>query len=173
MGHDDIIKEALSYDLSSDIHEAWRNNRLKEDGTYETRIKRTKDEKWILIHGTNEVDIANCSFEDLPFDWQYENLETSRVAINLVYDKIINGEKISLKEKEEMASIIHEEWLRRNEWVYDLKIGNPRLAVPYEYLSNEDKEKYKVQLMPAIKKIQDYKDGLINIDDICSRFNIN
>ncbi len=31
---DRVIKEALSYALGSDIHEAWRATRKREDGTF-------------------------------------------------------------------------------------------------------------------------------------------
>ena len=55
-------------------------------------IKKSKDEEWNLAHGTDEVDIANCTFEELPSNWQYENLEAGRVAIGLVYEKVLNGE---------------------------------------------------------------------------------
>lgn len=36
---DIVIKNALSYSLASDLHEAWRLTRRKEDGTYEPRKK--------------------------------------------------------------------------------------------------------------------------------------
>lgn len=74
------------------MHEVWRNSRKREDGTYESRIKKSKNEKWNLAHSTDEVDIANCTFEELPSNWQYENLEAGRVAIGLVYEKVLNGE---------------------------------------------------------------------------------
>ena len=41
---DIVIKNALSYSLGSDLHEAWRLTRKKEDGIYEPRIKKSKDE---------------------------------------------------------------------------------------------------------------------------------
>ena len=63
---DRVVKEALSYALGSDIHEAWRATRKREDGTFEPRIKKSKDEAWNEAHGTDEVDIANCSFNELP-----------------------------------------------------------------------------------------------------------
>lgn len=51
------------------MHEVWRNSRKREDGTYESRIKKSKDEEWNLAYGTDEVDIANCTFEELPSNW--------------------------------------------------------------------------------------------------------
>ena len=62
--NDSMIKEALAYSLGSDLHEVWRSNRKLEDGTFEPRIKKSKDEEWNIKHGTDEVDIANCSFAE-------------------------------------------------------------------------------------------------------------
>ena len=61
-----VIKEALSYALGSDLHEAWRAPRKKEDGSYEPRMKKSKDAEWNATHGTDDVDIANCTFAELP-----------------------------------------------------------------------------------------------------------
>ena len=146
---DKVVKEALSYALGSDLHEAWRAPRKKEDGTFEPRMKKSKDEAWNASHGTDDVDIANCSFAELPANWQYENLEAARVAIELVYDKVMAGEPIAPEELEEMASTIHEEWLKRNSWVFDPNYGDPKLAVPYAQLSKEEQDKDKAQVGPA------------------------
>ncbi len=52
-------KELLSYSMGADLHEAWRTGRKREDGTYEPRMKKTKDQAYIDAHGgNNEVDIA-------------------------------------------------------------------------------------------------------------------
>lgn len=166
------IKNALSYDLGSDLHEAWRAPRKKEDGTYEPRIKKSKDAAWNESHGTDEVDIANCSFEELPSNWQYENLEAARVAIELVYEKIISGQQITNEETEIMAATIHDEWLRRNSWVFDENYGDPKLAVHYSQLTKEEQDKDKAQLLPAILKVQSYMNGLINIEEICEKYNL-
>lgn len=171
--NDTTIKNALSYALGSDLHEAWRTPRKKEDGTYEPRIKKSKDEAWNTSHGTDEVDIANCSFEQLPSNWQYENLEAARVAIELVYDKTISGEEINEEEIEQMAAVIHEEWLKRNEWVFNPEYGDPKLAVPYAQLSKEEQEKDKAQIEPACAKVQAYINGLINIEEICAQYNLS
>ena len=171
---DFIIKNALSYSLGSDLHEAWRAPRKREDGTFESRIKKSKDEAWNASHGTNEVDIANCSFEELPSNWQYENLEAARVAIELVYDKTISNEQFTPDEIEKMASVIHDEWLKRNDYVFGSveQGGRPDLAVPYEQLSPEEKDKDKAQLGPAIEKVKAYMNNLIDIAQICSQYNL-
>ena len=170
---DSVIKNALSYELGSDLHEAWRETRKREDGSFEPRMKQSTDEDWNAMHGTDQVDIANCTFQELPSNWQYENLEAARVAIELAYDKTMAGESISDEELEEMASHIHEEWLKRNDWVYDPNYGDPKLAVPYQELSKEEQDKDKVQIRPAVEKIQDYKDGLIDIEKVCEKYGIS
>jgi len=55
-------------ELASAFHEDWRKTRKQEDGSFEPRIKETKDEAWIQKHGTNQVDIANTTFGELPED---------------------------------------------------------------------------------------------------------
>lgn len=168
-----VIKNALSYALGSDLHEAWRAPRKLEDGTFEPRIKKSKDEEWNIKHGTNEVDIANCSFEQLPSNWQYENLEAARVAIEMVFDKVMSNEPISAEEMEQMASTIHDEWLKRNDWVFDPTYGDPKLAVPYEQLSLEEKNKDKAQLVPAIAKVQAFMAGKIDVETICTQYGLS
>ncbi len=168
-----VIKEALTYALGSDLHEAWRAPRRKEDGSFEPRMKKSKDEAWNASHGTDDVDIANCSFAELPSNWQYENLEAARVAINLVYDKVMAGENISDIELEQMAATIHSEWLKRNSWVFDANYGDPKLAVPYEQLSKEEQDKDKAQIGPAINKVLAFINGLVDIDDLCAQYGID
>ena len=169
---DIVVKNALSYSLGSDLHEDWRLTRKKEDGTYEPRIKKSKDEDWNINHGTDEVDIANCSFDELPSNWQYENLEAAKVAIDLVYDKTLAGEDITSEEKEQMASVVHDEWLKRNDWVFDSEYGDPNLAVSYEDLSEDEKYKDKIQLDNAKEKVEEYVKDLIDVEELCTKYNL-
>ncbi len=168
-----VIKEALSYSLGSDLHEAWRAPRKKEDGSFEPRMKKSKDKDWNACHKTDDVDIANCSFAELPSNWQYENLEAAKVVIELVYDKIMAKEQISDTELEQMASVVHDEWLKRNSWVFDPNYGDPKLAVPYLQLSKEEQNKDKIQVKQAALKVLAFINGLIDIDLICEQYGIN
>ena len=169
---DIVIKNVLSYSLASDLHEAWRLTRQKEDGTYEARIKKSTDEEWNINHGTDEVDIANCTFEELPSNWQYENLSAAKVAIELVYDKTLAGENITEEEKEQMASVVHDEWLKRNDWVFDSEYGDPNLAVSYEDLSEDEKYKDKIQLDNAQAKVKEYVEDLIDVEELYAKYNL-
>ena len=90
--NDTTIKIALSYSLGADLHEDWRKTRLKNDGSYEPRIKNTKDEEWTKQHGTNTVDIANSTFSEMPSDYVKriaESILRKRKDLNS-YQKIIS-----------------------------------------------------------------------------------
>lgn len=150
-------KEYFAQKMGSYLHEEWRKTRLKEDGTYEPRMKKSKDDAWTEKHGTDDVDIANTSFEDLPSNWQYENLEAAKVAVDLVYEKVVSGEEITPEMIEEMSSVVHEKWLERNDWVYGKEYGNPVLAQAYEALPEEEKAKDRAQIEAAIRIIKSEK----------------
>lgn len=171
--NDDIIKEALSYDLASDLHESWRSLRKNDDGTFAPRFKKSTDERWNKVHQTDTVDIANNAFKDLPSNWQYENLEAARVVINLVYDKVMTNDIITTNEIIQMATIIHEEWLKRNRWVLDPINGNTKLATCYQQLPKEEQEKDLSQIKIAEAKIRAYQTGLVDINALCEQYHIN
>ena len=158
------IKEGLSRVLAIDLHNIWREKRRLNGDLYLSRIKYSEDDIWNLNHGTNIVDLANCEFYELPSNWKEEYLNAARVVINLVYEKTISLEDFSSVEIEEMASVIHDEWLKRNDWVYDSKIGNPKLTVPYKELSDEEKKKDREQILPAINVVKAYMNGLIDLE---------
>lgn len=144
MAHED--KEAIASiknTVASKLHEDWRKTRLNEDGSFEPRLKKTSDQKWINDHeGIDEVDIANTSYEDLPSDWQAENATAGEVvATELVIAKR-NGEEMTPEMVEMIASIVHDKWLQRNEWA---KGGE--LDVPYAELPEEEKAKDRDQVM--------------------------
>lgn len=164
-------KELLSYSMGSDLHEVWRAGRKLEDGTYEPRIKKTKDQAYIDAHGgNNEVDIANLSFAELPSDWQFENLEAAKVAINQVYDVMMGDTPVTKEQIEEMSSVVHDEWLKRNDWVFNPEYGNPDQAKPYQELSAEEKAKDRNQIKEAMTKVIKYREGEISLEDLESKF---
>ncbi len=112
------------------------------------------------------------SFSELSRASQQDNLEAAKVAIELVYDKTMAGEPITDEELEQMGSVIHEEWLKRNSWVYDSNYGNSELAVPYAQLSREEQDKDKAQVGPAQAKVQAYLNGLVDVEKICEQYGI-
>lgn len=168
---DKRAKELLSYSMGSDLHEVWGAGRKLEDGTYEPRIKKTKDQAYIDAHGgNNEVDIANLSFAELPSDWQFENLEAAKVAINQVYDVMMGDTPVTKEQIEAMSSVVHDEWLKRNSWVFDPEYGNPDQAKPYQELSAEEKAKDRNQIKEAMTKVIKYREGEISLEDLESEF---
>ena len=145
MDKSDIIEKVASI-----FHERWRKNRLQNDGKYEPMIEKSEDEQWNMEHWIDVVDIANTEFEDLPSNWKYENLEAAKVAVDLVYDKVVNSEEINSKMIEEMSKIVHEKWLERN-WV-KWSFENQRVA--YQNLSEEEKVKDRIQIELVIQIIK-------------------
>ncbi len=142
----EIQKQNLIELLASELHEEWRNNRRLSDGSYNPRIKKTTDSIWINRNDTAEVDIANTPFPELPADWQKENLEASRVAMGEVISAYENGIKLDSIFIEEASEQVHVEWLARNkEWAEEDQ------KLPYEQLSEDEKEKDRMQVRKAIE----------------------
>ena len=139
--------------VASGFHEKWRENRLQNDGKYKPMIEKSEDEEWNTVYWTDVVDIANTKFKDLPSNWKCENLEAAKVAVDLVYEKIVNKEKIDSEMIEEMSKIVHEKWLERNgvQWSFE----NQR--VDYQNLSEEEKAKDRIQIELAIQIIKSKK----------------
>ena len=51
---------------------------------YEPRWMTTTDNAWIKLQGSDQVDIANTAYPDLPSDWQAENLAAAARALSPV-----------------------------------------------------------------------------------------
>ena len=143
-------KSEIIEKVASAFHEKWRENRLIEDGKYEPMIEKSEDEVWNMKHWTDVVDIANTKFEDLPSNRKYENFEAAKVTVDLVYDKILSWDSFTSQEIEEMSKIVHEKRLERNwtQWSFE----NQR--VDYERLSEEEKDKDRMQIGLAIQIIK-------------------
>ncbi|MEV0195965.1 hypothetical protein [Nonomuraea sp. NPDC050691] len=128
------------------LHDTWRASRRLPGGGYEPRIKPTTDQAWIRRNGTDQVDIANTRYRDLPADWQKENKESATVAVRLVSDARKRGDDLTSDEFMETASEkVHVAWLRRNgEW------APPEQQLPYRELSHAEKEKDRVVVREAL-----------------------
>lgn len=134
--------------LAGLLHEEWREPRKKENGTFKPRMKKTKDEKWIKINGTNVVDIANTNYDNLPSDWQAENKASAEVAMDQIYKAKSNNENMDKYFIESASSVIHDEWLKRNgEWAPEEQ------KMPYYKLSDEEKQKDRAIIEKAIQII--------------------
>ena len=141
-------KSEIIQKVASTFHEEWRKNRLQSDWTYKPMIEKSEDEKRTEKHWTDTVDIANTAFEDLPDNWQYENIQAAQVAVDLVYEKDLG--KITAETIEELSDIVHEKRLERN-WIA-WSFENQRVA--YKDLSEEEKAKDRLQIEIAIKVLK-------------------
>lgn len=177
MEQDELIKgkdvrEALAYSLGADLHASWRKTYAKEntleDGTVKPRMKKTIDKRWIEEHGTDMVDIANTVFAELPTDWQGENLEAAKVAVDLVFGKMMAGQEITEEVLQRLSAIVHEKWLERNEYARSGELG-----VPYEQLPPEEQEKDTVQLRAAMKKVEQFRRGEIDIKKLREEYGLD
>ena len=139
-------------EVASDLHDEWREPRKISDGEYEPRIKKTDDEKWIEENSTNEIDIANTNYEELPSDWQEENKASARVAISEIIKATNKKEQLDDSFIEYASATVHEKWLYRNG-----EYAPPEQNKPYNELSEEEKDKDRKIIL---KCIEIYKEAL-------------
>jgi hypothetical protein len=134
--------------LASQAHDEWRAPRKLATGGFEPRWKTAKDPTWIAAHGTDQVDIANTAYPDLPAEWQKENREGAKVAINLVESQQQAGLPLDEGFVEQASAIVHHEWTLRNPW------ADAALLVSYEELPEVEKEKDRIFVRAAIQICQ-------------------
>jgi len=135
--------------VASALHEDWRKTRLQEDGTFEPRVKGTKDEAWIATHGTDQVDIANTGYTELPADWQAENKAAAEVVVGVMGEA--NG-AIDLSDEAQRSYVggkIHDAWLSRNDWA-----AGGELDVPFDQLPPAEQAKDIDQVVIAQQVFQ-------------------
>ena len=84
-------KEEFISSVAGELHNDWREPRKLEDGSFEPRIKSTKDKSWIEKNDTDQVDIANTSYENLPEDWQKENKDSAYLLKKQVLKFMMSG----------------------------------------------------------------------------------
>jgi len=145
-------KGRLSTQLGSILHNEWRAPRKQEDGTFEPRVKKTKDQTWSEKHGTDEVDIANTDYANLPEDWKGENKISAAAAVDEIYKAIENGQELNDGFIEQASDIIHVKWLERNgSW------APAEQNKPYAELSEEEKEKDRVIIRKAVEMFNSAK----------------
>ncbi len=149
------LKDIYIKQMWSKLHEERRKSyatkieNRDENWAIKPRIKKTTDKEWIEKHWTNEVDIANTKFEDLPKDRQVENTAAATVAINLIYEKVLRWEEITPEMVEEMSAKVHEERLKRNQYAKWWELDKP-----YKELPEVEKAKDRDQILEAIETMQ-------------------
>lgn len=133
----DIPKEKMpaATEVASRLHESWREGRRRPDGTYEPRMK--DDGKGGMI------DIANTPFADLPETWQKENMASAKHVIRAIDE---NPDATD----DEIASMVHDAWVARNEtWAPD------DLKVPFDQLPEDEKDKDRLVVEEARKALEE------------------
>ena len=134
----EAVQEAVDT-LGSAFHEDWRKSRLDEaTGTFEPRVKETKDTAWIEANGTDQVDIANSTYDQLPDDWKAENKDAAEVVVGIMIDREGLIDLSDESTRNEIGGIVHDAWLSRsnNEWA----LGG-ELDAPFPDLSAEQQAK--------------------------------
>lgn len=151
--------------IASALHENWRKTRLNADGTFEPRWKKVKDlrfkEAYFMFSqkgynmpsnlriGENglEIDIANSTYAELSQDWKAENEAAATVVLEIIEQA--NGKNVPILK---VGDIIHNEWLKRNEWA---KGGE--LDVPFKDLPKSEQLKDVEQYEIGKKVCAEYK----------------
>lgn len=132
-------------EVAAAFHEAWRAGRRKPDGSFEPRLKETKDPAWIQAHGSNQVDIANTAYAGLPADWQAENKASAEISVQFVL--AAKGAQLPPQAIEQGSTLIHIKWLERNQWAKGGELDKPYAALP-----EPEKQKDREALYQAIHK---------------------
>lgn len=142
---------ALAPTVAAEFHEDWRENFLRDQGSRAKRVKTTTDASWIAKRGTDKVDIAHTKFDDLPEDWQKENMEAAKVATNFVANHLD-----SLGTPQERARVlsagaahVHDKWLERNRWA---KGGE--LDVPFDQLPVREELKDMAHIDAVLRQLE-------------------
>ena len=130
--------------IASKLHESWRETRLRDDGTFEPRIKE--------LDGLGEVDIANLPFDSLPPEFQSSNLSAARAAGQFI--EAMLSEKSNVNSNvflEAAAQSQHVHWMKENRaW------ADPAVLVPYGDLPDVEKEKTRIVVRTARKEYMTY-----------------
>ncbi len=72
-----------------------------------------------MAHSTDQVDIANTSYQDLPSDWQSENKAAAEVVIGILDEANGNLDLGNPEIRSRVGQKVHEAWLSRNNWAKD------------------------------------------------------
>ena len=107
----------------------------------------TSDRAWIAKNGTDEVDIANTNYENLPADCRKEIEASASVAVGVTADGLRSGQRVSESAFVESASAkVHEAWVKRND-----ASAPPEQRLPYAQLSEAEKAKDRVFVLKALE----------------------
>lgn len=135
--------------LGSAFHEDWRKTRLDDEGNFEPRVKETSDSAWIEANGTNQVDIANSTYDQLPEDWKAENKAAAEVVVGVMVERDGAIDLSDETTRLEVGGIVHDAWLSRNKWA-----AGGDLDKPFDQLPPEEQAKDISQIEVAQQVFQ-------------------
>lgn len=144
MSKDDRVRA-----VATALHEDWRKTRKQKDGSYEPRMKDTKDARWIKAHGSSQVDIANTPYHELPSDWQAENKAAAEVVESIILRRAGKVDLSNPRVRQVVGDEIHQEWLQRNKWA-----AGGELDVPFDKLPKAEQDKDLDQMARALEVLQ-------------------
>jgi len=131
----------LDWDIAKMAHGGWQESQIPDGDKRTAKFKLVvMDVVWIASHGgINRVDIANTSFDELPWDYQRDNLRSVQIAVNKLKVEIRSGDTLDrLKYIEEAAEQV------QGEFRHDRKTRGIELPIEqdmsYRELSNELQE---------------------------------
>lgn len=109
-----------------------------------------------------KVDIRALTFDKLPLVWQKENADAGKAAMDLVYEKVLNGEEFDI---EEVSAKVHEAWLSRpnNSWAIEYQSEESK---PYAELSEPVKAKDRRHIELAMEILGRVKSGDITYEEL-------
>ncbi|XLQ19621.1 MAG: hypothetical protein ACKUBY_03445 [Candidatus Moraniibacteriota bacterium] len=142
--HKDSDYERLIITVADNVHEKFKV--IYKEKNNGTRIKATLDSNWIKKNGTNQVDLANLCYSDLPLDWKNERWHGSKVAFDEVLRVSHNSGSFNDKFVEIVSHLVHEDWLSRN-----MSRAEQQHQLPYKFLSEAAKEKDRIFVYAAIE----------------------
>ena len=85
----------------------------------------------------------------------------------------MTNQEITPEMLQEMSAVVHDEWIKRNDWVLDPQYGDPVLAKPYAELPESEQVKDTQQLEQAIDKVKAYQRGEISIEEISAAYGLD
>ncbi|MBR3368619.1 hypothetical protein IKG45_02390 [Candidatus Saccharibacteria bacterium] len=168
--------ESLAIPLARDYAE--KNYKKREDGTFEPAWRGVNGEKELrgkspedlIAEGWSEmaardavIDIANQPYNEFSEYWKEQNRGGAEYLIKLLDE---NGKEailgLDLEDEETRAkfgTLIHENWISRNEWVKHPEYGNPELAKPFVELDPVEQQKDIDQLGVLQKWLEQQDDN--------------
>lgn len=110
-------------------------------------IASLSHDKWRSTVSPKDVEdhINNIDFDELPDDWKSENISSAEIALDQVLLRVKNGGEFDDNFIESSARILHQKWLERN-----------KENIPYEELTEKDKEKDRIFIKTAIEVYRKY-----------------